>query len=185
MTTTPLLDNLIQTRLRPAAGRLLWVGIAMTIVGVLALIFPMVSTLAVTLFISWVLLFTGAFTLAGSFSIHGTGPFFAGLLLSLLSIALGLFIGFNPAAGAEALTLGVGIIFAVQAAYEFFFAFEFRPSAAWMAMLISAIASALVAALIIAGWPSASVIVLGILFGVNFITTGVGYIVISRSLKAA
>jgi uncharacterized membrane protein HdeD (DUF308 family) len=38
--------------------------------------------------------------------------------------------------------------------------------------------------LIAAGWPQISVIVLGILLGVNFITTGFGYIFVSRTMKA-
>jgi hypothetical protein len=43
-------------------------------------------------------------TLVRSFSIHGTGPFFAALLLGLLSIVGGVFLFFNPLAGAVALT---------------------------------------------------------------------------------
>jgi uncharacterized membrane protein HdeD (DUF308 family) len=40
------------------------------------------------------------------------------------------------------------------------------------------------AVLIAAGWPAVSVIVLGILLGVNLLTTGFGYIFVSRSLRA-
>jgi hypothetical protein len=38
-------------------------------------------------------------------------------------------------------------------------------------------------ALILAGWPGISVIVLGILLGVNFISTGAGYMAVSNALK--
>jgi uncharacterized membrane protein HdeD (DUF308 family) len=83
-----------------------------------------------------------------------------------------------------ALTLMVGVIFIFQGAFELFFAFETRPHAGWVGMLISGIASIIMAVLIAAGWPAISVIVLGILLGVNFITTGFGYIFVSRSMKA-
>jgi uncharacterized membrane protein HdeD (DUF308 family) len=52
-------------------------------------------------------------------------------------------------------------------------------------MLISGIASIVMAVLIAAGWPAISVIVLGILLGVNFLSTGFGYIFVSRALKPA
>ena len=42
----------------------------------------------------------------------------------------------------------------------------------WVGMLISGIASIVMAFLIAAGWPAISVIVLGILLGVNFLSTG-------------
>ena len=184
MTATATFENLFQRRLQPAAGRLMWLGIGMAVLGVIALVFPVVSTLAVTLFIGWVLLATGVMTLVGAFSLHGTGPLFGALLLALISMALGLFLLVNPAAGAVSLTLTLGLLFAVQSAYEAFFAFEMRPNAGWGAMLVSSIASAVVAVVIISGWPAISLVVLGVLFGVNFITTGLAYVFVSRSVKS-
>jgi uncharacterized membrane protein HdeD (DUF308 family) len=58
-----------------------------------------------------------------------------------------------------------------------------RPHPGWVGMLLSGIASIVMAVLIAAGWPGISVIVLGILLGVNFITTGLGYMSVSRALK--
>ena len=183
MTATSVFENLFQTKLRPATRQFFWVGLAMVLLGVAALVFPVVSTLALTLFIGWILLTTGVLTLVSAFSMRGAGPFFGALLLSLLSIVLGLFLVFSPAAGALALTLTIGGVFAVQAAYEIAFAFEMRPSGGWVAMLVSGIASAVVAALIIIEWPAISMVILGVLFGVNFISTGFAYVMISRALK--
>jgi uncharacterized membrane protein HdeD (DUF308 family) len=184
MSDTSLGGNLFHGKLRASSGALFWLGVAMVVVGVAAIVFPIISTLVAALLVGWVFLITGIFLLIGSFSIHGTGPFFGALLLSLLSISAGVFLLFNPLAGAVALTLMVGVIFIFQGAFELFFAFETRPHAGWVGMLISGIASIIMAVLIAAGWPAISVIVLGILLGVNFITTGFGYIFVSRSMKA-
>jgi uncharacterized membrane protein HdeD (DUF308 family) len=171
-------------RLRTSSTRLMWLGIAMVTLGIAAIVFPMISTLVAAILVGWVFLISGIFLFLGSFSIHGTGPFFGALLLSLLSLAAGVFLLFNPLAGAIALTLMVGIIFILQGAFEIFFAFETRPHRGWLGMLISGIASVVMAILIAGGWPAVSVIVLGILLGVNLLTTGFGYIFVSRSLKA-
>ncbi len=176
-------DSLFHGRLRASTGRLFWLGLALVVLGIAAIVFPIISTLVASLLVGWVLLISGGFMFFGSFSIHGTGPFFGALLLSLLSIAAGVFLLFNPLAGAVGLTLVVGVLFMIQGAFEIFFAFEIRPHAGWIGMLISGLASIVMAILIAAGWPAISVIVLGILLGVNFISTGFGYILVSRSLK--
>ena len=185
MSAASIVDSLFHGRLKAASGRFFWLGLATTVLGVVALVFPVISTLAATLFVGWMLLFSGGFTLAGSFSIHGTNPFFGALLLSLLSIAAGVFLLFNPGAGALALTLIVGALFMIEGAFEIFLAFEIRPHRGWAAMLLSAIASIALAVMIAAGWPGVSLIVLGVLLGVNFISTGLGYIFLSRALKPA
>src|SRR5262249_22228425 len=156
---------IFHSRLRASGTRLFWLGLAMTVVGIVALVFPLVSTIVAALLVGWSLLFSGAFLFAGAFSIHGTGPFFGALLLSLLSLAGGVFLLWNPVAGAVALTLVLGFILLIQGAFEIFFALETRPHAGWSAVLISGIASAVLAVLIAAGWPRISLIALGILLG--------------------
>jgi len=177
-------NDVFHTRLRASASWLLWLGLAMAALGIAAIAFPAVSTLAATLFVGWVFLISGTLMLAGSFSIHGTGPFFGALLLSLLSVAAGAFLLFNPLAGAVALTLLVGVLFMFQSAFELTLAFAIRPMPGWVGMLISGIASLVLAIVIAAGWPAISGMALGILFGVNFLSTGIGYIFVSRSVKS-
>jgi uncharacterized membrane protein HdeD (DUF308 family) len=185
MNEKAFVDNLFHRRLRESSGTLFWLGLAMVMLGIAAVAFPLASTLVATLLVGWVLLISGGLTFFGSFSIHRTGPFFGALLLSLLSIAAGVFLLFNPLAGAVALTLLLGVIFAFQGAFEIFFAIEMRPHTGWVGMLISGIASVVMSVLIAAGWPAVSVIVLGILLGVNFFSTGLAYIFVSRALKPA
>jgi uncharacterized membrane protein HdeD (DUF308 family) len=176
-------ESLFHGRLRAASGRLFWLGLLMVVLGLAAIVFPLIATLVATLLVGWVFLISGAVTLYGAFSIHGTGPFFAALLLGLLSVAAGAYLLFNPLAGAAALTLVVGVLFMFQGAFELFFAVEMRPHTGWAGMLLSGIASIVLALLIVAGWPTVSVLVLGLLIGVNFLSTGLAYIVVSRALK--
>lgn len=175
--------NQFHGRLHAAAARLMWFGIAMIVIGAAAILFPFFSTLAATILAGWVLFLAGILTFGAAFSIHGTGPFFGALLFGLLAIAAGVFLLFNPLAGAVALTLVVGVMFMFQGAAEIVFSLEMRPLRGWGPMLASGIASIAVAVIIIAGWPATSVIALGILLGVNFLTTGLGYLFASRALR--
>jgi len=179
--TDVLTDSVLHTRLRAASRQLFWFGLAMTFVGVIAIVFPMVSTFAAALFVGWMLLLAGLFLFVGSFAIHGTSPFFGGLLMALLMVAAGVFLLFNPLAGVLALTILLGVLFLVQGAFELALAFEMRPQRTWVWMLLSGLASVVLAVVIAAGLPGISLIALGILLGVNFLSTGLGYIFASQA----
>lgn len=176
--------GLLHTRLRASSRQLFWLGLGMTLVGIIAIVFPIVSTLATALFVGWMFLLAGIFLLVGSFTIHGTGPFFGALLIALLMIVAGVFLLFHPVAGAIALTIVVGAVFLVQGAFELALAFEMRPHSGWTWMLLSGIGSVILALVIAIGLPGISLIALGILLGINFLSTGLGYIFASRSKPA-
>lgn len=173
----------LHDRLHAETGKLLWIGVALVVVGIAAIAFPILSTVVATSVLGALLLIAGCLMIASAFTIQGAGPFFGALLISLLSIGAGVFLLANPSAGAIALTLVLGIIFLVQSAFEIVFSLEIRPFPGWVGMLISGLLSLLMAILIIATWPGISLIALGIIFGVNFISTGVAYVIVSRSLR--
>ncbi len=175
--------SILHGRLRGASNGLFWAGLALAALGVAAILFPIFSTLVATVLVGWALLFSGIVAFVCCFSIRGTGPFFAALLFSLLCLASGLFLLFNLLAGAVALTLLLGVIFVFQGAFELFFAFEMEPLPGWVGMLISGIISILLACLIAIGWPAISAIVLGVILGVNFLSTGISYMLAARLFR--
>ena len=48
---------------------------------------------------------------------------------------------------------------------------------------IGLVISVCAAVLIVATWPGISLVLLGLLFGINFVSTGMAYIIMSRALK--
>jgi uncharacterized membrane protein HdeD (DUF308 family) len=170
-------------QVRGAAGSMVWLGVAFVVIGGAAIAFPAMSTFVATLFVGWLLILSGVVTLLSAFSIRGTGPFFGALLLGLLSLAAGVFMLARPAGGALAITLTLGFLFMLQGAYEIFLAFELRPARAWGWMLLSALASIFLAIVIITGLPGVSLVALGIIIGVNLITSGLGYIFVGNTVK--
>ena len=180
-----LADTALGKELRKETSHLMWLGVALIAVGVAALVYPMVSTLVVTLFVGWLMIITGALGLWVAFSIRGAGPFFGALLFALLSIAAGVFIIARPGVGALAITISLGALFMVQGAFETVLAFAVRPARGWVWMLLSALASIVLAVIIVSGLPQLSQIVLGVLIGVNFISSGLAYLLVGATLKRA
>lgn len=157
-------------------------GIALIAIGVLAIVFPMASTYTVQFIIGLLFFLAGALMLLGSLAIHGTGPFFGALLWSLLMVAVGAFLMFNPAGGAVVLTLLIAGLFMVHGAFELFLALSIRPHEGWGWIAASAIVGIVVGLLIAAGLPGSSRVVLGLLVGLNFLATGVAFVLLARHL---
>lgn len=175
--------NLFLSKVRKEANHLLWVGAALSLIGIVALVFPMVSSLVATLFVGWILIFTGLATLYGAFSIRAAGPFFGALLLGLLSLAAGVYILVRPVGGELAITLCLGSLFMVQGAMETALAFEIRPESGWAWMLVSALASIVLSLVILAGWPGVSLIALGAVIGVNFLSSGLAFLMVGSAAR--
>src|SRR5262245_58664629 len=80
-------------------------GVIMIVLGVLAIIWPQFSTLAVDIYVGWMFLLSGLMGLVTMF----LAPSVAAFLWSLLTAALSLFVGvlllWHPVEGAVSLTL--------------------------------------------------------------------------------
>ena len=167
------------------SGLFLAQGIIMTLLGIAAVIWPQFSTLAVDVYIGWILLFSGVMGLIMMFS----APSAAGFLWSLLTSALALFAGvlllWHPIEGVVTLTLVLIAFFIAEGAFQIAAAFSYRTAfpESWGWMLASGIADLLLATMIMAGWPASAVWALGLIVGVNLITSGVAIALVASSVR--
>jgi len=67
-----------------------------------------------------------------------------------------------------------------ECVFELTLAFEMRRHRARIRMLVSGFASVILGLTVAIGLPATSLIALGILIGINFLSTGLGYIFASR-----
>ena len=169
------------------SGLLLAQGIIMILLGVAAVIWPQISSLAVDLYIGWIFLFAGVVGLAMMFF----APNVAGFLWSLLTGALALFAGvlllWHPVEGVVSLTLVLVAFFIAEGVFQIAMAFVYRSAfpESWGWMLMSGIADLILAGLIIYGWPSSAGWALGLIVGINLITSGVATVVVASVTRRA
>jgi uncharacterized membrane protein HdeD (DUF308 family) len=178
-------DGAFIDRLKAGAGRLFWVGLALIAIGVLAIVFPSVSATVTTVIIGWVFILAGGVLLFGGMQLHGAGPFFGAFLFALLTFAAGVWLIANPASGMIALTILLAVLFLVNGAAELVLALELRPSYGWRWMLVSALVSMGLGIILAAGLPGTAAFFIGLVVGINFLTSGVAFVLVSRELKRA
>ena len=181
---SPRLQQVLMERLAAQKSQIFWSGASMTVVGLLALLFPAFTTFTIEVVVGWLLVFAGAATIYGAFSVGGTGPFFSLLLLGLLKLALGVYLLMHPDDGMMALTLMLAILFMLDGAIQLGFALDLRPTDGWIWVLVSALVSIAAGLLIAAGLPATSIFAIGMLVGINFLSTGLANIMLSRLLPS-
>ncbi len=164
--------------------QLFWGGVAMAVVGALALLFPFATTLAIAIMAGWLLLLAGGVTIADAFTIEGTGPFFGQLLIGLLKLVLGIYLVRHPDVSMVLLTRLLAAVFVIDGAAQLAMAFELRPLDGWGWLQLAAIVAIAVGFLLAAELEAMSQITLGILLGVSFLTSGLARIAVSHRLAA-
>ena len=178
------LRQAVAERLKQRNDQLFWGGVAMAVVGLLALLFPVAATFAVVVMVGWLLILAGAVTIWDAFTVEGTGPFFGELLIGLLKLVLGVYLLRHADVSMVALTLLLAAVLMIDGAIQVALAFELRPLDGWVWMLVAGLVAIAVALLIASELPGISLVVLGIYLGISFLSTGIARIMISRRLSA-
>ncbi len=160
-------------------------GMIMALLGVAAVIWPQVSSLAVGVYVGWLFLLSGVVGLAMMFF----APNVAGFLWSLLTGALALFAGvlllWHPVQGVVSLTLVLVAFFIAEGVSQIAASFVYRPAfpGSWGWMVVSGVVDLVLAGVIIAGWPGSFSWALGLIVGVNLITSGLAIIMVAVAAK--
>lgn len=171
-------------RLGKKRKQILWTGIAMAIIGVAAIIFPLFFSLSLTLLIGWFFIIAGVIGLYGSFSYHGTGPFFGAFILSLLQVAAGMFAVLNPGAALVVLTYMVALVLVIEGVFKLILAFQMKPEEGWGWTLFSALISIALGIMIATRLLESSTFIIGLFMGISFFSTGIFMIMLANRFKA-
>lgn len=149
-------------------------GVIMVILGVFALAAPAFATLAVDIYVGWLFLFGGVLGLAALFSAGHPPGFWWGVVTAVLSLAVGCLLIWKPMEGALSLTVLLTAFFIVEGLFQTIASLAYRASigSSWGWMLASGIADLVLAAIILFAWPMSAGWALGIIVGVNLITSG-------------
>ncbi len=148
-------------------------GIVMIVLGLLAIAAPMAATIAVDIYMGWLLLISGIVGLVALISTHHVHAFLWSLLTAALSAAIGIMLILRPIQGAISLTVVLTAFFIAEGVFQSAIAIASRHVMAgtgWM--LLSGVADLVLAAIIIAGWPGTAIWALGLLVGINLLTSG-------------
>jgi uncharacterized membrane protein HdeD (DUF308 family) len=156
------------------------IGVVFAVLGLLAVLAPVVATVVVEQLVAWLLVFWG---LAGLLFARGFRVMSEWRLIAWVFAAVlvaGLAFVFFPGRGAAFLTAIMVIVFLLDGTISILLGLRLRGQLqGWGWVLASGIAGFVLATIILVQWPTSSTWVLGFLTGLNFLSTGASMLLLS------
>jgi len=184
--TSPVsLGSALRHDLHAIKGKWLWlmvIGIALIVLGMIALGSPLVSTLAVVWTVGVMLIIGGVLQAIAAFWTREWSGFFLLLLLGILYFVAGLFTLRRPDQAAASLTLLIGSFMLVGGFFKIAAALAHRVLN-WGWMLLSGVLSTVLGFYIWADFQEFTPFLLGTLLGIDMIFNGWMWVALSLSLR--
>ena len=164
---------------------LFFLGVVLIILGILAIAYPWVATIAVDIYIGWLFLIAGVVGLIALFAAEDIAAFLWTLVTAALAVVLGVLLIWKPAAGAMSLTFALSAFFFAEGVFQVITSIAYRKAipSGWGWLLASGVCDLILVAIIVASWPLSAAWTLGLLAGVNLLTSGVAIVMAGMAAR--
>jgi uncharacterized membrane protein HdeD (DUF308 family) len=152
-------------------------GVALTILGLLAISFSAFASLVSVILLGFFLLVSGILVLfdANTFWRKRGGSFLSQQLMGLLYVIAGLIFIFRPVAGSISITLVLGVLFVILGLCRIYFSLAYKLLRSGWA-LFSGIVTLILGILVLTEWPASGLFIIGLFVGIDLLFLGINYI---------
>ncbi len=158
-------------------------GMALMICGVGALVYPFFASVGVAIALGVFLLISGIGTVIAAFWANDWGAFLLQLIIGILYCVLGLAMAESPLVTGAALTMLVAAFAIAGGAIRIVAALSLRfPQWGWV--LVNGTISLIFGVVVFRHFPEASLLVLGVLLGVDFIFSGLTWLFLALDVRS-
>jgi uncharacterized membrane protein HdeD (DUF308 family) len=160
-------------------------GGVMVLAGLLALIFPAFASTGLLVLLGWLLIISGAVQIVSLIGATQVPYFWLQLITVALEILVGYLLISNPAAGLEAITFLMLVLFLVGGLTRVVFALMIRPMDDWIWVLASGLVAIVCALILFGSLPQAATWLLGFLLGLELIAIGGAQLLLAWRVRRA
>jgi uncharacterized membrane protein HdeD (DUF308 family) len=162
-------------------------GIVLVILGLAAMMLPLIATIAIAIVVGWIFLLSGVVGLLATFRMRSAPGFWWSLLSGILGVVAGVVLLRWPLSGAFSLTLVLTLFLMLEGVVSIMFALEHKRelSGRWGMMLISGVVDLILAGMIYAGLPGTAAWAIGLLVGINMVFGGSALIAMALHARNA
>ncbi|MBB3985885.1 uncharacterized membrane protein HdeD (DUF308 family) [Sagittula marina] len=169
---------------RAAFKHLRLVGVILAGLGVLAILLPNIATFGAELLVAWMLTLWGAVGLAFSWAIRPAPEWRYGVAAFGLLFVVGAALALFPVAGVAALTLLMMLSFLMEGLLSILFGLRSSAHVSnWGWLVFSGLCSFAAGVVILFGWPWTASWTLGLMLGLNFLSTGLSVVMLANSAR--
>ena len=160
-------------------GWFIALGILLIILGVVCIGSPLVTTIAVKVFIGWLFLIGGIAQVVHAFSASDWSGFLWDLLIGILYVFVGGWLAFFPLTGIITLTILIAAMFVAEGLIKFVMGLNLRPAQGWVWMIISGLAAFVLGLMLFFGLPGTAAWAIGLMVGINLLLSGWAFLMMS------
>lgn len=172
----------IMQAVRDHKDRFRTAGIAMIVIGALAILFPLFFSVLAKTMVGVLFLLTGAALMHHAFHAKSWESAIPSGVIAVLHLFIGVYLAFFPMNGLIGLTFLIGLVFLLQGAIEGYIATQHRPEKGWGWLAFNGAATLLLGVFLIAGLPGTALWAIGLFLGINFLSTGISFVALARSV---
>jgi uncharacterized membrane protein HdeD (DUF308 family) len=181
--------NTSPTSLRTVAGKAVNWSIALSVLlilaGLFAILIPVISGIAITVFIGWAILISAITHFVLAFKTHSAGSLIWELLLGAVYLFAGAYLIFHPLAGLVSLTLLLAAYLFIEGILEIIHAFQLRPREGYLWLALDGVITLILGLMISLSWPVSSAWAIGTLIGISMLFSGFSRLMLSLAAKRA
>lgn len=148
-------------------------GIVLIVVGVLAILLPLIAGVAITAILGWLLLIAGVAHLLFGWGSRAAGSWLWQAVIGIVYLLVGFYLIFHPARGLVTLTLLLAIYLVVIGIFALFMYFRLRRTHRANWFLWDGLIALLLGLLIYAHWPFSSAWAVGTIVGISLVSSGI------------
>jgi uncharacterized membrane protein HdeD (DUF308 family) len=184
----PIMTTELQTEneVKQSVGWVIVFSIALIVLGILAIIMPTLGTAFFTATIGWIALISGIVMIVQSFRSKPVRGFWLNLVVGIFYAIAGLYIIFNLASAAVALTLAFGILFIAEGIFTIIMAFTNRAgsSMSWL-MVLNGVITLILGILVLNSWPTSALWLIGLYVGISLLFSGISLLAAGLATRRA
>lgn len=181
--TTPTTSSSDAQALSASRGWLIFGGILSIVVGFMAMGSPYVFSILIAKWLGIAVLVVGVISLAMAIFGKHTGHRFAEGLSGVIRIIAGIVLLRCIGSSVAIITLILAGYLAAEGVIAIIAALKLRGNAGWVWTLINGLASLILALMVFSRWPNNSVGILGLLFGIHTLFSGVSNLMLGLSAR--
>ena len=149
-------------------------GVLLVVAGVLAIISPVIASVAVVFLLGWILIISGVLQGIGLIGASNVPHFWLQLISAVLAILIGVLLLRSADSSLLIMTMLLIVYFMVEGIAKVIFALTIRPFPNWGWVLASGLVGIILSCVLWANMPLTAGWVLGLMLGLLLITEGVG-----------
>lgn len=180
------IGNVSSEDLKTSTSWVIFLSIALIVLGILAIIAPAIASAFFTAMMGWISLISGVVMIVQSFRSHPVRGFWLNLIVGIFYAVAGLYILFNLGAALLALTLAFGILFVVEGIFTIIMGFTQKAgrSMSWLVVL-NGVVTLILGIMVLNRWPISALWLIGLYVGISLLFSGVSLLAAALAARKA